>query len=72
MNGWCGHLVDEECLLALGGVLHALLHHVTRELVLGEVQHLPPHTAHWGRGDGVVWWWRGGEVQCSGGVLVRW
>ncbi len=40
------YLVYECGALYAAGVLDALLHHVAGELVLGEVQHLPPHSAH--------------------------
>ena len=41
------HLLNEGGALPPAGVLHALLHHVAGKLVLGQVQHLPTHSAHW-------------------------
>ena len=38
--------VDEEGSLGSAGVLDTLLHHVGRELVLGEGQHLAAHSRH--------------------------
>ena len=39
-------LLDQDGTLGPGGVLHALLHHVAGELVLGQVQHFPPYSSN--------------------------
>ena len=39
----CADFIDEDGAVGPARVLHALLHHVAGELVLGQVEHLATH-----------------------------